>query len=552
MKKKTLLSLFLLNSIAALAQHVGVGTKIPNYVLTVKDSSNASGGKGFAQLSPDGTIAVGTFVDNTFGAYIQTHTNDNLNFSTNNMAAQMTLQKGNGFLGIGTETPAQKLDIKKGRLRFSGNVSSGIAPGIEFTKADETTVNGFLGTFNDTTMGFYGFTGAGWKMLFNTNTGNLGLQGNTNPQAPLSFANTVGPKIEFYNAGVANRYGIGLQGYLMQFYAGSATDNIAFGYGSSNSFTELMRIKGNGNVGIGTANPSEKLEVAGNMKLSDTLKVRRVAVLGNNANYPLTVQTDGQGFGQVSNNGAVAVGFSTNSSAAYVQTHTANDLNFTTNNGGAKMTLQNSTGNLGIGTQFPSTKLEVNGTTKTTNLIMTSGAGANKVLTSDGSGNASWEDNAAKSTGMLAVLPANGSHPSGWHTLSNNTTTMIGYNDNVSGAGTFDNGNNFSNTTHAYTVPASGFYHISVRQTLNNIISATGNGQLLLTVKVGRGTASDYYRIYEERILSGDFLPGTIAGALDISLQANDVLTVAIYQSTGVTQYFLPGEASAFAVYKVF
>ncbi|MBS1644751.1 MAG: hypothetical protein JST36_06890 [Bacteroidetes bacterium] len=551
MKKKALLSLFLFSSIAAMAQNVGVGTKIPKYVLTVKDTNNTSLGQGFAQISPDGTIAVGTFVDNTYGAYIQTHTNNNLNFSTNNMAAQMTLQKGNGFLGIGTETPAQKLDIKKGRLRFSGNVSSGIAPGIEFTKADETTVNGFLGTFNDTTMGFYGFTGAGWKMLFNTNTGNLGLQGNTNPLAPLSFANTVGPKIEFYNSGVNNRYGIGLQGYLMQFYAGSASDNIAFGYGSSSSFTELMRIKGNGNVGIATANPSEKLEVAGNMKLTDTLKVRRVAVLGTVANYPLTVQADGEGVGQISSNGANAVGFSVNSTNAYVQTHTATDLNFTTNNGGAKVTLQNSTGNLGIGTQNPSTKLEVNGTTKTTNLIMTTGAGADKLLTSDASGNASWKESPTKADAAMTFMIPNSSHPLGWQSVSSGTAVTVPFQDNVSGTAGFDNGNNFNNTTKAYTVPSNGFYHVFTSLNLNNLIAASG-GAIQVQILVTRGSATTSYTVHQSYLDNGDYLPANVNGVYDMPLQAGDVVKIQFYQSSGVTQYMIPGEGTGFALYKIF
>ena len=47
-------------------------------------------------------------------------------------------------------------------------------------------------------------------------------------------------------------------------------------------------------------------------------------------------------------------------------------------------------GNVGIGIPAPTEKLEVAGKTKTTNLQVTTGAGARKVLSSDANGNASW------------------------------------------------------------------------------------------------------------------------------------------------------------------
>jgi hypothetical protein len=73
----------------------------------------------------------------------------------------------------------------------------------------------------------------------------------------------VGDKITFWGNDVNNHYGIGIQGYVLQVYAASSTDNIAFGYGSSTNFTELMRVQGNGNVGIGTSNPANQMEVVG-------------------------------------------------------------------------------------------------------------------------------------------------------------------------------------------------------------------------------------------------------------------------------------------------
>jgi len=73
-------------------------------------------------------------------------------------------------------------------------------------------------------------------------------------------------------------------------------------------------------------------------------------------------------------------------------------------------------GNVGIGTNNPSEKLDVNGKTKTTNLQVTNGAATGKTLTSDANGNASWSQIVNK--GTLTISPFSFVSPENNHYLS--------------------------------------------------------------------------------------------------------------------------------------
>ena len=97
--------------------------------------------------------------------------------------------------------------------------------------------------------------------MFITDAGNVGI-GTTTPGIPLNFPNTLGD----------NTYGFGIRGSLLQIHSEGAGSDIAFGYGNSASdsgMTETMRIKGNGNVGIGTPSPAAKLHVAGDIRAAN-------------------------------------------------------------------------------------------------------------------------------------------------------------------------------------------------------------------------------------------------------------------------------------------
>jgi len=109
------------------------------------------------------------------------------------------------------------------------------------------------------------------------NNGNIGI-GTSTPGFPLNFANTLGDKISLWGQS-GNNFGLGIEPALLQIHADISGSSIAFGVGSSTNFTEYMRIKGGGNVGIGTSLPGATLEVNGTAQVDGTTTLEGIADL---------------------------------------------------------------------------------------------------------------------------------------------------------------------------------------------------------------------------------------------------------------------------------
>ncbi len=96
-------------------------------------------------------------------------------------------------------------------------------------------------------------------------SGKLGI-GVTSPYSPLTFNNTLGEKISLYGSATSS-YGFAIQGGTLQIHSDASGADIAFGHRTNSSFTERMRIKGDGNVGVGVSDPSFRLDLSGRLRV---------------------------------------------------------------------------------------------------------------------------------------------------------------------------------------------------------------------------------------------------------------------------------------------
>ena len=234
--------------------YLGIGTIAPATRLDVADSATNGSVARFVQSNATASN----------GVYIQTQTASAsdlaLTVASNAGATVGLAVRNNGNVGIGTSTPAQRLDVA-GNVNGSGLCIAGDC------KTAWSQVGG--GTTSQ-------WTTSGSNIYFNT--GNVGV-GTTAPAYPLevSKSQAAGTLFQVTNANTSPGNGAAVR----MFTSGnnaltlSAQENAgAGGYAAINqeanlplllktSNTERIRITGAGNVGIGTATPGEALTVNG-------------------------------------------------------------------------------------------------------------------------------------------------------------------------------------------------------------------------------------------------------------------------------------------------
>jgi hypothetical protein len=210
-----------------------------------------------------------------------------------NSSRELMRIKGSGNVGIGTATPQPfghggnnrilevlnntSTDVNvQSHLILSSTGTSGLTGGLSWANyqllGEQRTayIANFLET--NTTSGnaaliFY-TRGSGSlnERLRIASSGNVGI-GTGNPTRPLSFPPTLEKKISLYPGNTGDA-GFGVFGNQLRIHSDNANADISLGFDDyTNGFTERMRVKGNGNVGIGNNDPTYKLDISGRLRI---------------------------------------------------------------------------------------------------------------------------------------------------------------------------------------------------------------------------------------------------------------------------------------------
>jgi len=358
------------------AGNIGIGTTSPEVNLQVGDGTDNSKirsyfsdgeytevtgyginfSRQYAQINPVNDATQYLYIgDNSF-SYAGIYTdaaNHRFGYNTDTF---VTINSS-GNVGIGTTSPNDKL-VVAGIIKSIGGTNNGkfaqiyvndsyayytTNAGVIYMSTELQVNSGKIGSYDeDLSLETSGTT----RITVSNTTGNVGI-GTASPDSTLHVDGT----IRFVNSGFAGFEAHNTNG-TWESFIGTETGGGGNRYNSAssqhtfyNNSTAVMRINSSGNVGIGTASPSEKLHVSGNVRIEGDLTVN-----GSYTQIDTDVNTTEQW--NVTNDGT--------GPAVTINQTGSQDIMDVQDDGTSVFYIEDG-GNVGIGTTDPSTKLEISG-----------------------------------------------------------------------------------------------------------------------------------------------------------------------------------------------
>jgi hypothetical protein len=353
--------------------YVGIGISSPSYKLDVNGTGNFTGVRttGDIQLSNASRLTI----YNEYGALQLRSGGGNTLFLNQDNTGAVSMVAGGGSVGVNTTTPTEKLHVASGKIysdtQLLGNSNDSVTvPSFSFKENSNT------GIFHAATDAL-GITTAGAERLRVAANGNVGI-GRSSPSCMLDVNNATGTSAIIRVGATDNTsgrliFGNSSHGIGRGVNISTATDGndiVVHTLGVPASVVlctnsgEGLRVNASGNVGIGNASPSYKLDVNGVVRVADGILMNS----NDNTYIGINAATSASSLGLVKKSGYFPhfaftsnAGGLTTANAMYFGMLSGSNLaavsacNLTT-----YMTLDNA-GNLGIGTTTPSAKLYVSG-----------------------------------------------------------------------------------------------------------------------------------------------------------------------------------------------